>query len=80
MKLSAKFRMIQFMSTVDNNVGNLIEFTYGPTQNGEPRRRIERTDRPRDYSLLLSQRSNPKSVNKYKLIRKELLFEGQSAK
>jgi len=77
MNFSAKLRMIQFMATVDN----LIEFTYGHAQNGETcHRRFERTDTSDDYSLSLSQRSNPRSVHKDILIRKELLFEGQTAK
>jgi hypothetical protein len=29
MEVSKKLRMIQFMSTVDNYVSNLIEFPYG---------------------------------------------------
>jgi len=72
MNLSAKFRMIKFMSKVDNYVSNLIEFTYGHAQHGEPcHRTLERTDTSDDYSLSFSERSNPKSVYKDTLIRKE---------
>jgi hypothetical protein len=72
--------MIQFTSTVDHYVSNPLKFTYGHAQNGEPcHRGLKRTDTPDDYSLSLSQISNPKSVHTT-LKRKALLFTGQTAK
>jgi len=63
--------MIQFISTLDHCVRNLLEFTYGHAQNGEPcHRRLERIDTPDDHSLSLSQILNPKSVHQATLIRK----------
>ena len=80
-ELKCEIENDQFTSTVDNYVINLIEVTYGHAQYGEPcHRRLERTDTSDDYSLSLSHRSNPRSVHKDILIRKELLFEGQTAK
>jgi len=69
------------MSTVDHYVSNFLEFAYGHAPNVEQcHRRLERIDTPDDYSLLLSQRSNPKWVHNDTPLRKQLLFAGLTAK
>ena len=69
------------MSTVDHFVSKCLKFAYGHAPNGEQsHRRLEKIDKRDDYSLLLSQRSNQKSVHKDTPLRIQLPFAGQTAK